>query len=195
MEPTEHFGIYFGYIQRLFQRRVSPFNTSVLRFGSRACFAVVIRTSLAGFEVVTEIRLGEKQSVTRQRPLSQQEWDDAHDAEGRIPAPDALRERIFHGVRLSDSGARPGRSSPGGAQPTAVICVVNVCHYQTVCGREWSCLCGESRSAATSADNGSCFAESRWYTCLEGCLVNITVADWVMAVCDYYRLLAAYRLI
>ena len=26
VEPTEHFGIYFGYIQRLFQRRVSPFN-------------------------------------------------------------------------------------------------------------------------------------------------------------------------
>ena len=25
VEPTEHFGIYFGYIQRLFQRRVSPF--------------------------------------------------------------------------------------------------------------------------------------------------------------------------
>ena len=26
MEPTEHFGIYFGYIRRLFQRRVGPFN-------------------------------------------------------------------------------------------------------------------------------------------------------------------------
>ena len=25
MEPTEHFGIYFGYIRRLFQSRVSPF--------------------------------------------------------------------------------------------------------------------------------------------------------------------------
>ena len=29
MEPIEHFGIYFGYIQRLFQRRVSPFNAGV----------------------------------------------------------------------------------------------------------------------------------------------------------------------
>ena len=26
MEPTEHFGIYFGYIRRLFQSWVSPFN-------------------------------------------------------------------------------------------------------------------------------------------------------------------------
>ena len=26
MEPTEHFGLYFGYIRRLFQRWVSPFN-------------------------------------------------------------------------------------------------------------------------------------------------------------------------
>ena len=25
MEPTEHFGIYYGYIQRLFQKWVSPF--------------------------------------------------------------------------------------------------------------------------------------------------------------------------
>ena len=29
MEPTEHFGIYFGYIQRFFQRRVSPFKCKV----------------------------------------------------------------------------------------------------------------------------------------------------------------------
>ena len=30
MEPTEHFGIYFGYIRRLFQSWVSPFNPSAL---------------------------------------------------------------------------------------------------------------------------------------------------------------------
>ena len=28
MEPTEHFGIYFGYIRRLFQSWVSPFKAS-----------------------------------------------------------------------------------------------------------------------------------------------------------------------
>ena len=28
MEPTEHFGIYFGYIRRLFQSWVSPFNVT-----------------------------------------------------------------------------------------------------------------------------------------------------------------------
>lgn len=54
-------------------------------------------TQHEGFEVVTEIRLGEKQPVTRQRPLSQKEWDDAHDADGRIPQPDALRQRVFNG--------------------------------------------------------------------------------------------------
>ena len=31
METTEHFGIYFGYIRRLFQRRVSPFKEHVHR--------------------------------------------------------------------------------------------------------------------------------------------------------------------
>ena len=31
MESTEHFGIYFGYIRRLFQSRVSPFKAFVLR--------------------------------------------------------------------------------------------------------------------------------------------------------------------
>ena len=30
MEPTEHFGIYFGYIRRLFQSWVSPFNVKVI---------------------------------------------------------------------------------------------------------------------------------------------------------------------
>ena len=30
MEPTEHFGIYFGYIRRLFQSWVSPFKTEGL---------------------------------------------------------------------------------------------------------------------------------------------------------------------
>ena len=33
MEPTEHFGVYFGYIQRLFQRRVSPF-----KYAANVCF-------------------------------------------------------------------------------------------------------------------------------------------------------------
>ena len=32
MEPTEHFGIYFGYIRRLFQSWVSPF-----KLGQHAC--------------------------------------------------------------------------------------------------------------------------------------------------------------
>ena len=31
MEPTEHFGIYFGYIRRLFQSWVSPFNDPTSR--------------------------------------------------------------------------------------------------------------------------------------------------------------------
>ena len=30
MDPTDHFGIYFGYIRRLFQSRVGPFNTAPL---------------------------------------------------------------------------------------------------------------------------------------------------------------------
>ena len=34
MEPTEHFGIYFGYIRRLFQSWVSPFNSQNLRLWS-----------------------------------------------------------------------------------------------------------------------------------------------------------------
>ncbi|XP_043210603.1 TBC1 domain family member 17-like [Amphibalanus amphitrite] len=54
-------------------------------------------TQHEGFEVVTEIRLGEKRPVARQKPLTQREWDDAHDVEGRILDPDALRRRIFHG--------------------------------------------------------------------------------------------------
>ena len=32
MEPTEHFGIYFGYIRRLFQSWVSSFNDAVELF-------------------------------------------------------------------------------------------------------------------------------------------------------------------
>ena len=32
MEPTEHFGIYFGYIRRLFQSWVSPFKNILVRF-------------------------------------------------------------------------------------------------------------------------------------------------------------------
>ena len=34
MEPTEHFGIYFGYIRRLFQRWVSPFKPLLPALGS-----------------------------------------------------------------------------------------------------------------------------------------------------------------
>ena len=35
IEPTEHFGIYFGYIRRLFQSWVSPFKTSGLAVNER----------------------------------------------------------------------------------------------------------------------------------------------------------------
>ena len=55
MEPTEHFGIYFGYIRRLFQSWVSPFNFKDDWFESREgsvfvteprrkiCFALFLR--------------------------------------------------------------------------------------------------------------------------------------------------------
>ena len=40
MEPTEHFGIYFGYIRRLFQSWVSPFKgSSLVGGGQGACTA------------------------------------------------------------------------------------------------------------------------------------------------------------
>ena len=38
VEPTEHFGIYFGYIRRLFQSWVSPFNTGVRHAGRHSLF-------------------------------------------------------------------------------------------------------------------------------------------------------------
>ncbi|XP_037079700.1 TBC1 domain family member 17-like [Pollicipes pollicipes] len=54
-------------------------------------------TQQEGFEVVTEIHLGERRPVSRERPLSHQEWDGFHDAEGRIVDADQLRERVFRG--------------------------------------------------------------------------------------------------
>ena len=46
MEPTEHFGIYFGYIRRLFQSWVSPFNIGKWSTGKRCDGVAVVKKNV-----------------------------------------------------------------------------------------------------------------------------------------------------
>uniref|UniRef100_A0A8D2IS81 TBC1 domain family member 17 n=1 Tax=Varanus komodoensis TaxID=61221 RepID=A0A8D2IS81_VARKO len=50
-----------------------------------------------GFEVITCARLGERPAVQREAPVTEQEWEEHLDPEGRVKDPVGLRRRIFAG--------------------------------------------------------------------------------------------------
>uniref|UniRef100_A0A8C3FLG5 TBC1 domain family member 17 n=1 Tax=Chrysemys picta bellii TaxID=8478 RepID=A0A8C3FLG5_CHRPI len=57
-----------------------------------------------GFEVITCVQLGPRPAVCREAPVTEQDWGQHLDPEGRVTHLDGLKRRIFAGVR---AGASP----------------------------------------------------------------------------------------
>ena len=88
MEPTEHFGMHFGYIRRLFQSWVSPFNNA-------SCTTRVEITQCLNLRLVL---------VILRSPLVS---SFAYVISGPPPPPPAANAGPRISVRLSAAGVRP----------------------------------------------------------------------------------------